>query len=245
MVHSTMMQVPLSVSHLLERSRWLFGKREIVSRLPDRSITRTSYAALYDRARRLAAALVRERVKPGEPVGTLMWNSIWHMEAYFGIPASGAVLHTLNLRLSPQDLAHIIKDAGDRIVIVDDTLLPLLEQVLSLVSIERIVVVPTGGSQVTPRYANYEEFIVPDAVDFMYPALDENAPCGMCYTSGTTGRPKGVDGHLADPGCPTRPLEAASWAAHDGWRRRGGPFADRGARAAWTINQAWLGHDWI
>ena len=191
-MQSTMMQVPLSVNHLLERCGLFFGQREIVSRLPDKSISRTNYTALHDRARRLAAALVREGVKPGEPVGTLMWNSIWHLEAYFGIPAAGAALHTLNLRLSPDDLAYIIRDAGDRIVLVDDVLLPLLQKVLPLVEIERIIVVPTSGAPVPPRYENYETFISPDAADFVYPALDEDAPCGMCYTSGTTGRPKGV-----------------------------------------------------
>ncbi|MGF1639931.1 MAG: long-chain fatty acid--CoA ligase [Rhodospirillales bacterium] len=191
-MHSTMMQVPLSVNHLLERGRHLFGNREIVSRLPDKSIVRTDYVALYDRARRLARALVDAGVKPGEAVGTLMWNSSWHLEAYFGIPAAGAVLHTLNLRLPPNDIAYIIKDAGDRIVIVDDVLLPLLEQVLPLVDLERVVVAPTGGAPVPPQYVNYEDFIARDAADYRYPALDENAPCGMCYTSGTTGRPKGV-----------------------------------------------------
>jgi fatty-acyl-CoA synthase len=191
-VQSTMMQVPLSVNHFLERGRHLFGNREIVSRLPDKSITRTNYAALYDRARRLAAALIEAGVKPGEPVGTLMWNSIWHLEAYFGIPAAGAVLHTLNLRLSPDEIAYIIKDAGNRIVLVDDVLLPLFEQVLPLVELDRVIVVPTSGASVPARYENYEEFIARDAADFRYPVLDENAPCGMCYTSGTTGRPKGV-----------------------------------------------------
>lgn len=191
-IQSTMMQVPLSVNHLLERSRQLYGKREIVSRLPDKSIIRTNYDALYDRARRLAAALVAAGVKPGEPVGTLMWNSAWHLEAYFGIPAAGAVLHTLNLRLSPTDIAYIIQDAGDRFVLVDDVLLPLLEQVLAHVKVERIIVVPTSGRPVPPNYENYEAFIARDAADYRYPQLDETAPCGMCYTSGTTGRPKGV-----------------------------------------------------
>lgn len=191
-MRSTMMQVPLSVTHLLERSRLFFGTREIVSRLPDKSITRTTYASMYDRARRLAAALVREGVKPGEAVGTLMWNSAWHLEAYFGIPAAGAVLHTLNLRLSGDDIAHIIKDAGDRVILVDDVLLPLLEEVLPLVNVERVIVVPTSGAPVPSRYDDYETFIAEDATDFRYPELDENAPCGMCYTSGTVGRPKGV-----------------------------------------------------
>ena len=112
---STMMQVPLSVNALLERGKQLFGNREIVSRLPDGSFHRTDYAGLHRRARQLAAALVRAGVEPGEPVATLMWNHAWHLEAYFGIPAAGAVLHTLNLRLSPDDIAYIIEDAGDRI----------------------------------------------------------------------------------------------------------------------------------
>ncbi len=191
-MQSTMMQVPLSVNHLLERGRQLFGEHEIVSRLADKSIVRTSYAMLYERARRLAAALVEAGVKPGEPVATLMWNNTWHLEAYFGIPLAGAVLHTLNLRLSPDDIAYIIKDAGDRIIIVDDVLLPLLEDVLARVDVERVIVVPTSGAPVPAKYVDYEAFIARDAADFRPPILDEDAPCGMCYTSGTTGRPKGV-----------------------------------------------------
>jgi len=191
-MQSTMMQVPLSVTHLLDRAIRFFGDREIVSRLPDRSIARTTFGAVGDRARRLAKALVAAGVKPGEAVGTLMWNSSWHLEAYFGIPAAGAVLHTLNLRLTPDDIAYIIKDAGERIVLVDDVLLPLLEQVRPLVDIERVIVVPTSGAPVPAGYENYEDFIAADAADFRYPELDETAACGMCYTSGTVGRPKGV-----------------------------------------------------
>jgi fatty-acyl-CoA synthase len=189
---STMMQVPLSVNHLLERGKQLFGGREIVSRLPDKSLHRTDYASLHRRARQLAAALVRSGVEPGEPVATLMWNHAWHLEAYFGIPAAGAVLHTVNLRLSPDDIAYIIQDAGDRIVLVDDVLLPLLEQVRKRVEIGRVIVAPTSGAPVPPPYENYEKFIAGDASAYRYPILDENAACGMCYTSGTTGRPKGI-----------------------------------------------------
>ena len=192
MLRSTIMQVPLSVNHLLERSRQFFGNHEIISRLPDKSLHRTNYTALHRRARQLAAALVRAGVEPGEPVGTLMWNHAWHLEAYFGIPAAGAVLHTLNLRLSPDDIAYIIRDAGDHIVLVDDVLLPLLEKVRPLVDIARVIVAPTTGMPVSARYESYEEFISRDAANYRYPELDENAPCGMCYTSGTTGRPKGV-----------------------------------------------------
>jgi fatty-acyl-CoA synthase len=189
---STMMQVPLSVSYLLERGKRLFGNREIVSRLPDGSFRRTDYLHLHGRARQLAAALVRAGVKPGEPVATLMWNHAWHLEAYFGIPAAGAVLHTLNLRLAPDDIAYIVRDAGDRIVIVDDVLLPLVEEVCKRVQLDRVVVVPISGAPVPSQYQSYEAFIAGDASDYRYPALDENAACGMCYSSGTTGRPKGV-----------------------------------------------------
>jgi fatty-acyl-CoA synthase len=189
---STMMQVPLSVNYLLERGKQLFGNREIVSRLPDGSLRKTDYLHLHGRARQLAAALLRAGVKPGEPVATLMWNHAWHLETYFGIPAAGAVLHTLNLRLAPDDIAYIVRDAGDRIVIVDDVLLPLAEEVRKRVELDRVIVVPTSGAPVASRYQSYEAFIAGDASDYRYPALDENAACGMCYSSGTTGRPKGV-----------------------------------------------------
>ncbi|MCB9959759.1 MAG: long-chain fatty acid--CoA ligase [Rhodospirillaceae bacterium] len=191
-MQSTMMQVPLNVAHLLERGRLFFGSHEIVSRLPDKSLARTNFAAIHDRARRLAKALVAAGVKPGDAVGTFMWNSSWHLEAYFGIPVAGAVLHTINLRLSPQDIAYIVEDAGDRIILVDDVLLPLFEKVLPFTKVERIIVVPTSGAPVPDGYESYEDFIAEDASDYQYPQLDENAPCGMCYTSGTVGRPKGV-----------------------------------------------------
>ena len=191
-MQSTMQHVPLSTNHLLERSRQFFANRGIVSRLPDKSLRRTTYADLHRRARQLAAALVRAGIRPGEPVATLMWNHAWHLEAYFGIPAAGAVLHTLNLRLSPEDLAYIIADAGDRMLLVDDVLLPLVDKLRPLVRLEHIVVVPTTGAAPPAGCRSYEDFIAGDASGYRYPDLDEEAPCGMCYTSGTTGRPKGV-----------------------------------------------------
>ena len=192
MVRSTMMEVPLSVNDLLERGKQLFGSREIVSRLPDGSLHRTNYAELHRRARQLAQALIKAGVEQGEPVATLMWNHAWHLEAYFGIPAAGAVLHTLNLRLSPDDIAYIVKDAGERIVIVDDVLLPLHEQVRARVDNGRVIVVSLTGAPVAAPYERYETFIDVDATGYRYPVQDERAACGMCYTSGTTGRPKGV-----------------------------------------------------
>ncbi|WP_151639350.1 long-chain fatty acid--CoA ligase [Noviherbaspirillum aerium] len=191
-MHSTMMQMPLSVNQILERGNQIFGNREIVSRRPDKSLHKTNYAALYQRSRQLAAALVDAGIKPGDRVATLMWNHAFHLEAYFGIPAAGAVLHTLNLRLAPDDIAYIINDAQDRILIVDDVLVPLMEKVKLMVELERIIVVPTSGAPVPESYDDYERFIDRDASDYRYSQLDENAACGMCYTSGTTGRPKGV-----------------------------------------------------
>ncbi|AMR82005.1 long-chain fatty acid--CoA ligase [Cupriavidus nantongensis] len=191
-MRSTMMQMPLTVNQILERGNQIFGNREIVSRRPDKSLHRTNYAALYRRSRQLAAALLEAGIKPGDRVATLMWNHAFHLEAYFGIPAAGAVLHTLNLRLAPEDIAYIINDAQDRILIVDDVLIPLMEKVKPKVKLERIIVVPTTGAPVPESYDNYERFIDRDAFNYRYPELDENAACGMCYTSGTTGRPKGV-----------------------------------------------------
>src|ERR1017187_10225096 len=117
-----MMQFPLTLPSLLERSGRLFGGVEIVSRLPDKSIHRSNYASTHWRARALASALARAGLGRGERVGTLMWNHAWHLEAYFGVPLSGGVLHVLNLRLHPDELSYIINHAGDRMLLIDDVL---------------------------------------------------------------------------------------------------------------------------
>ena len=192
-MRSTMMQTPLSLNHLLERAGRLYPKAEIVSRLPDKSIHRTNYGAIHRRARQLAQALVKAGVKRGEAVGTLLWNHYGHLECYFGIPAAGAVLHTLNLRLSPEDLAYIVADANDQVVIIDDVLLPLWQKVLPLLKKPlRTIVLPFSGQPVAAGFESYEDFIAADATNYVYPEQDENEAMGMCYTSGTTGRPKGV-----------------------------------------------------
>lgn len=127
-MRSTMMQTPLSLNQLLEHAHALYSSREVVSRRPDKSLHRCNYGAVYKRARQLAQALGRAGVRRGEAVGTLMWNHWAHLEAYFGIPAAGAVLHTLNLRLSPDDLAYIVGDADDQLILIDDVLLPIWEK---------------------------------------------------------------------------------------------------------------------
>ncbi len=189
---STMMRTPLNLSHFLERAGKLFGGQEIVSRMPDKSLHRYTYADFYRRARLLAEALTRAGLKPGDRVATLMWNHYAHFETYFGVIAAGGVLHTLNLRLAPQDIAYIANHAEDRFLIVDDVLLPLLAQFRDEVDFERIIVVPLNGGPPPAGMDDYEAFLATATGDFEYPEMDENDPCAMCYTSGTTGRPKGV-----------------------------------------------------
>ena len=189
---ATMMQVPLNLSHFLERAGRLFAGQEIVSRLPDKSLHRYTYADFYRRSRLLAEALTRAGLQRGERVATLMWNHYAHYESYFGIIAAGGVLHTLNLRLAPEEIAWIADHAKDRFLIVDDVLLPLLEKFRGKVNLERVIVVPLTGAPVSAGFDDYEALLKTASGNFEYPQMDENEPCAMCYTSGTTGRPKGV-----------------------------------------------------
>jgi fatty-acyl-CoA synthase len=127
MTNCTMMDVPLTITLLLDRADKWMGDVEVVSRRPDKSIERTNYRTVAERARRLARALVAAGVKKGDRIATLMWNHSVHLEAYFGIPLAGGVTHTLNLRLHPDEIAFIANDARDRFLIVDEVLVPLYE----------------------------------------------------------------------------------------------------------------------
>jgi fatty-acyl-CoA synthase len=196
-MHSTMMDVPLSLNHLLERAGTLFGDSEIVSRRPDKSLVRHSYSAFYRRTRALASALQALGLKKGERVATLCWNHHAHLESYFGIPAAGGVMHTLNLRLSPEEIGWIAQDAKDRFLIIDDILLPLYRQFAALHRFEAVIVVPFTGvplaASLLSEFTDYETLLAgADPAGFTYAAHDENDAVAMCYTSGTTGRPKGV-----------------------------------------------------
>jgi fatty-acyl-CoA synthase len=190
-MESTMMDFPLSLPHVLERAGRLFPKQEIVSRLPDRSVHRYTYADFYRRARSLAAALQKAGLKRGDRVATLMWNHYVHLEAYYGIPCAGGVVHTLNLRLAPTDLAYIANHAGDRFLIVDEVLLPLFEKIRENVKLEGVIVVGGEGKR-TGGYESYEDLLQSGDGAFEYPDIGENDAASMCYTSGTTGFPKGV-----------------------------------------------------
>ncbi len=182
---NTMMDVPLTIDLLLDRADKWMGDVEIVSRRPDKSLTRTTYRAVAARARKLARALVAAGVNKGDRIATLMWNHSEHLEAYFGIPLAGAVTHTLNLRLHPDEIAFIANDAKDRFLIVDDVLLPLYEKIVAAgAKFERVFVVGGDGS--------YEAFLASAPASTPLPALAESDALGVCYTSGTTGKPKGV-----------------------------------------------------
>jgi fatty-acyl-CoA synthase len=186
-----MMDFPLTLNTILDRAGTLFGKTEVVSRAPYGTHC-YRYADFHRRTRQLARALLDAGLRPGDRVATLMWNHSWHLECYFGIPAAGGVLHTLNLRLHPHEIAFIANHAGDRFLIVDDVLLPVYEKFKDAVPFERVIVVPFGGGSAPPGLDGYEEFLASGTGELSYPALDEDDAAAMCFTSGTTGNPKGV-----------------------------------------------------
>ena len=192
-MRSTMMDVPLSLNHLLDRAGELFERNEIVSRLPDKTLRRHTYGEYYRRTRKLAAALQTLGLKKGDRVATLCWNHHAHLECYFGIPAAGGVMHTLNLRLSPDEIGWIAHDAKDRFLVVDDVLLPLYRQFLDKHAFDRVIVFPFSGAKVDPEFLDYEQLLErADGDALVYASHEEDDPIAMCYTSGTTGRPKGV-----------------------------------------------------
>ncbi len=186
-----MMDFPLTLVHLFERVGAYFGSTELVTRRPDRSLHRTTYGEWHERVQRLANALGRLGVKPGDRVATLGWNTSRHLEAYFAIPLTGAVLHTVNPRLGPQDLAYIVNDADDQVLIVDDVLVPVWEKFAKDVHPKHVIVVG-NGSPPPPGALDYEQLLAAERPSFAIPRLEEGQALGLCYTSGTTGRPKGV-----------------------------------------------------
>ena len=192
-----MQHTPLVMSRLVDRGARVAPDVEIVTATESGS-RRQTLAETRDRAHQLAHALYDYGIRPGDRIGTFMWNGSRHLEAYHAAAGMGAVLHTLNIRLSPADLVYIIGHAQDRLIIADADTLPILEALEGRIpSVERIVVAVEEGSgdwttSLVPA-VDYEEFIVGKPVRYQWPDLDENAPLGLCYTSGTTGNPKGVE----------------------------------------------------
>jgi fatty-acyl-CoA synthase len=186
-----MMDVPLSLPALLRRTETFFGHKTIVTRRPDRTIERRTYASCLQRARQLARGLASLGVTPGDRVATFCWNHSRHLEAYYGVPASGAVLHTLNIRLHPDELAYIIGHAGDAAVIVDQALWPAFAPVRERIARLPIVTISDDGAA-TDGTIDYESLLAQGADAPAFGDCDDRAAAVMCYTSGTTGRPKGV-----------------------------------------------------
>ncbi|MEU9118308.1 long-chain fatty acid--CoA ligase [Streptomyces sp. NPDC048506] len=197
-MYSTMQDVPLLISRILTHGSTVHGQSQVITWTGDGEPHRRSFAEVGARAAQLAHALRDElSVADEERVGTLMWNNAEHMEAYLAIPSMGAVLHTLNLRLPAEQLVWIINHAEDRVVLVNGSLLPLLAPLLpQLPKVEHIVVVGAGDTTVLDgaraRVHDYEELIAGRAERYDWPELDEREAAALCYTSGTTGDPKGV-----------------------------------------------------
>jgi fatty-acyl-CoA synthase len=192
-----MQRTPLLMHRLFDRGAFIAPNEEIVTATAD-GVRRQTYLQTRNRAHQLAHALHRAGVRIGDRVATFMWNGARHLEAYHAIVSMGAVLHTLNIRLSDGELEYIIGHAADRVLIVDADLLPLLEKLRNrMPSVGRIVVAVEPGFEgwqsALPGCVDYEEFIRGESTDYEWPEIDENAPLGLCYTSGTTGKPKGVE----------------------------------------------------
>lgn len=191
-----MMNFPLTVGSMLERAEKFFPKKEVISRTSS-GISRFTYKEIGQRTRRLASSLEKLGVSQGDRVGTLAWNHHRHLEVYFAAPGMAAVLHTINIRLSPEHIIYIINHAEDKVLLIDDDLLPLMEQIKDQLKTVEAFVVMTDNDELpettlSPVYS-YEKLLKEADPKYQFKNdIDENSPAGMCYTSATTGNPKGV-----------------------------------------------------
>ena len=193
-MHGLMMDFPLTLQHVLSRGVAYAPHKEIVTRTED-GFHRYTYAEFGQRVNRLAHVLAQLGVQPGDRVATFAWNTYRHLELYHAIPCMGAVLHTLNIRLFPEQIEYIINDAEDSVIVVDADLLPLLERLAGrMPSVRHFIVMGTPAQPTNlSRSYDYEALLAAaPASAYPWPALDENSASAMCYTSGTTGNPKGV-----------------------------------------------------
>jgi len=187
---------PLRVSTIIDHAARFHGDREIVTRSIEGPITRTTYREVHLRARKVAQALTRLGIKEGDIVATMAWNTARHLEAWYGIMGMGAVCHTLNPRLFAEQLVYIINHAEDKIVFLDLTFVPILEAIADKLPNVKSYVIMTDRAHMPetklPNVLCFEEIVEAEDGNFKWAEVDENAACGLCYTSGTTGNPKGV-----------------------------------------------------
>ena len=189
---STMQDAPLLISDILRHGQAVHGDSTVITVEADGHRSAT-FAEVAVRAEKLAAALTRLGVEQGDRVGTFCWNNQGHLEAYLAIPCMGAVLHTLNIRLPAEQLAYVINHAEDRVIIVDASVIPLLAAIKDeLKTVETIIVAGEGDTSALGETLSYERLLGAESAGFEWPDLDERSAAAMCYTSGTTGNPKGV-----------------------------------------------------
>jgi len=186
---------PLTVDRVLDHAKVNFPNREVVTRSVEGPTTRTNYASIWRRAKQVTSALRERGVQPGDRVATLGWNTDRHLEAWYGTMGMGAVLHTLNPRLFPEQIAWIVNHAEDKVLFFDTTFTPIVEKLAPLLKTVKLYVALTDRAHVpessVPIEA-YEDFIHGRGTDAVWGGFDENTAAGLCYTSGTTGDPKGV-----------------------------------------------------
>ena len=195
MLAGLMMDYPLTLSTIAEHAKRMTPRKTIKTKLPTGAWHEYTYADFYGRVKRLGNVLDSLGVRPGDRVGTFAWNTFEHLEFYFGIPGAGAVCHTLNIRLSPEQLKYIIDHAEDKVIFVDGTLLPLIEPIAhELKTVEHFVLFNCDSSRAVelPNVSHYEDLMATASDDYEWRCQDENMAMGLCYTSGTTGMPKGV-----------------------------------------------------
>ncbi len=196
MLLGRMMTQPLSIGSLIDHAARWHGATEIVSALTEGGFERVTWGAVADNARRIASALIRRGIEPGDRIGTVAWNNRRHLELYFGVPGAGMVCHTINPRLTPEQLVYIVNHASDRMLFVETTFVPLIAAVRDqLTSVRGIVLMgPRDDAAATalPGLLFHDELLAEGDPAFAWPHVEETAPSGLCYTSGTTGNPKGV-----------------------------------------------------
>jgi fatty-acyl-CoA synthase len=195
-MHGLMQDHPLLISSLIRYAAENHGRREVVSRLVDGSIHRTDYATVERRSRRFAKLLERDGIHRGDRIATLAWNTFRHLECFYGVSGMGGVLHTVNPRLFKEQIAYIVNHAEDRILLFDADLLPIVESIAHEIGcVERYIVLAEPDQMPTSRtlrLESYEAWLAAGDEDYAWPVFDERLASSLCYTSGTTGHPKGV-----------------------------------------------------